>query len=33
MTIQVAGADYGEGSKEQQAVTAAWEKVGVTPSA
>lgn len=32
MTTQVATADYGEGSKEQQAVMAAWEKVGVRPA-
>ena len=30
MTYQVAGADYGSGSKEQKAVKAAWAAVGIT---
>ncbi len=32
MTIQVATADYGEGSEERRAVTSAWKQVGVDPS-
>jgi Zn-dependent metalloprotease len=30
MTYQVAGAEYGSGSLEQQAVQKAWEAVGIT---